>query len=128
MTNQEILEGNDLLAKFMGMTYEDSWSRLWKPNINITPPEFFNYLCEQMGDYKWYIDELKFNLDWNWIMPVVEKIEKLPEILSFDIFSCDVIVQLNSGRMLMEDCAKQPKLQAVYKACIRIIKEHNENS
>ena len=69
MTQQEILEYNKRCAEFLG----------WK----LISKEDFNKLGEasytgENKDIKWGIIEyLKFHSDWNWIMEVVEAIEKL---------------------------------------------------
>jgi hypothetical protein len=43
------MKNNKLIAEFMGMTYGDSW----------------------------YRKSMRYNVSWDWLMPVVEKIESL---------------------------------------------------
>ena len=62
MTQQEILEYNKRCAEFLG----------WKNLNDDSFPEYVNPL----GDF-YQLKELKFHSDWNWIMAVVEAIEKL---------------------------------------------------
>jgi len=54
-------EFNKLCAEFLEWDQSED-RRYWKE----TPTESSN----------WYLDELKFHSDWNWIMDVVDKIEK----------------------------------------------------
>ena len=53
-------EFNKLCAEFLGWEQGED-GRYWKE----TPTESSN----------WYVDEMYFHSDWNWIMEVVEKIE-----------------------------------------------------
>lgn len=61
-TKEEILEYNKRCAEFLG----------WKNLNDDSFPEYVNPL----GDF-YQLKELKFHSDWNWIMAVVEAIEKL---------------------------------------------------
>jgi|SRR6185312_15737930 len=59
MKENEILEGNKLIAEFMGAVFAET-------QINIPSK-----------DGQWYfIEDLKYNYSWDWLMPVVEKIKK----------------------------------------------------
>jgi len=60
MTEEEIKKGNKLIAEFMGYGFSDSYA--WPPDGGrpIDPRE------------------LDYDCDWSLLMPVVEKIEKLP--------------------------------------------------
>jgi hypothetical protein len=58
-----------MCAEFLGWDQSED-GRYWKE----TPIESSN----------WYLDEMKFHSDWNWIMDVVGAIDKL-EFFSFDI-------------------------------------------
>jgi len=62
MNEKEILEYNKRCAEFLG----------WKNLNDDSFPEYVNPL----GDF-YQLKELKFHSDWNWIMEVVEAIEKL---------------------------------------------------
>ena len=63
MSKEEILESNKLIAEFMGglfksnkFTINDGW--VWLP---------FENMCK--------ITSLRYNSSWDWLMPVIEKIE-----------------------------------------------------
>ena len=73
-TRTEIIEGNKLIAGFMGWT---------KRGCDYLYPREFYYLYQpyniyefEGGQYNYEEDEtgLKFNSSWDWLMPVVEKI------------------------------------------------------
>lgn len=65
MQEQEIIEGNKLIAEFMGGKYIQEYDE-W--NFHLTD---FGYKIGN-GEEK----ALKFNSSWDWLMPVVEKIEQ----------------------------------------------------
>lgn len=54
---------NELIAEFMGLkSFEDSrYGKLWPDPLGSTASQF----------------DLKYSTSWDWLMPVVEKIEKL---------------------------------------------------
>ncbi len=56
------IEFNILCAEFLGWEQGED-GRYWKE----TPTESSN----------WYVDEMYFHSDWNWIMEVVEKIDNI---------------------------------------------------
>ena len=64
MTKQEIENYNRLCAEFLG----------WKKHEKFNPP----YFTSENGG--WWEKELKFHSDWNWIMIVVEAIERFKKI------------------------------------------------
>lgn len=65
MEQSEIIEGNELIAEFMGGIYKSNLfpignTQIWLPFHNMTE-----------------INNLKYHNSWDWLMPVVEKIESL---------------------------------------------------
>lgn len=57
MTSEEICNGNALIAHFMGLKRGDDWQ-------------------VRNGDANWcHPVDLKYNTSWDWLMPVVEKID-----------------------------------------------------
>lgn len=64
LNNQEIIERNKLIAEFMDKRVLDKY-----PRHNAGTPE---------ADLSYYLSsKMKFHTSWDWIMPVVEKIENL---------------------------------------------------
>jgi hypothetical protein len=62
MQNQKTIEENNILiAEFMGLDWEQ-----------FLPSKTVNYLVN--GNY-YEAHELAYNLSWDWLMPVIEKIE-----------------------------------------------------
>lgn len=74
MTQQEIIKYNKRCAEFLGHTFYDkqiSFGRSENPEPTILP----NFVLINKKEYQ--LPQLQFHSDWNWIMKVVEAIEKL---------------------------------------------------
>ncbi len=80
MDEQKIIEGNILLAIFMGMV---PITTKWKHG-EWTTWVYENEMFTKDGNTfveKCYVpQELRFHADWNWLMPVVEKISKMAQV------------------------------------------------
>ena len=125
------MENNKLIAEFMGMKYSDERS--------------FND-----GEWTHSIKSLsKFETEWNWLMPVVDKIERKhkanfrTECLWNEFIECSiyqVIVSIEQGEMSKDksciyDSKKiywyigdsvKCKREATYKAVVEFIKTYND--
>lgn len=66
MAKEEIINGNKLIARFMG--WEDS------PYPNLPNKMYRDEADEQIGIH---IDHLAYHTSWDWLMPVVEKISTI---------------------------------------------------
>ncbi|NTW33877.1 MAG: hypothetical protein HGB12_14890 [Bacteroidetes bacterium] len=111
MTNQEIFEGNKLIAEFMEFPYNDSEQFIIS----------YYYLEDRPGT----IDDLEYNSSWEWLMPVVEKCEKIP------VCNKGGFAFIINGTLCAWDCytfIEKTKLEAVYKAVIAYIKWYNEKT
>ena len=122
MTTQEIIEGNKLIAKFMGLSYCTKYQyEGWYKNS-----EHNHRICD--------FDGLKFNSSWDWLMPVVNKIESLP--LINDAGLC-VLIEHSYCRIYLDNWGeyttvvekekKKDKLNAVYLSIVEFIKWYNQN-
>ena len=68
MEKEKIIQGNELIAKFMGAEKENGyWDYLLTDAPAITEGNGGAYLPR----------ELHYHHDWNWLMPVVKKINDL---------------------------------------------------
>ena len=141
MTKEEILEGNKLIAEFLGYIYvpytaghsgrPHGWVlKNYKLIDKKTPKLFLGRTAK----------DLLYHKSWDWLMPCVEKIEHLKE----DVYSLGRI-EINSHHCRISSlCKNQPyiivgcykespekvktnsKLEAVYLAVITFIKWYNE--
>ena len=104
------MEDNKLIAEFMGMKYSDERS--------------FND-----GEWTHSIKSLsKFETSWDWLMPVVEKIESLKYRVEISHNGCLIeshkdldTARINSGIGEIEPT----KLKATYKAVVGFINQNN---
>lgn len=71
MTQQEILESNKLIAEFLGSKFINDAPEDY-PNGYYYQPKGVEYDCPTGESDEWC-----FNSSWDWLMPVVEKIEKI---------------------------------------------------
>lgn len=99
MKEEEIIEGNLLVAKFM---------ELWESE------EGYLYYIYDEKSYRF--DNLKFHSDWNWLMNVIKKIS----IISNNNFDADVILRRWDKYHFL-----WVEINRVWIDCISIIKWYN---
>ncbi len=100
-------ENNKLIAEFMGS------------NLN--------------GLESWqYEEELQYHTSWDWLMPVVEKIEE-DERYNIDILQYGTIISSNTKEQgyleivnNVADMSFDRKIEHVYKAVVEFIKQYNK--
>ena len=117
------MNDNKLIADFMGVQYksdEDYIKTLEEMRLH------------NIGYEQGYMEsQLKYHESWNWLMPVVEKIEEDEEI--------DVNILLNGTRIfkwrtdtdIVNNVAKisfDKKIEHVYHAVVEFIKKYNKES
>jgi len=90
-------KNNKLIAEFMGLDTEVFNSGLLNYNHNNV----------------WYEEhELSYNVSWDWLMPVVQKIEQ----------DCEGVPQEMLNISLYSD------INEVYNAVVKFIKDYNQNN
>ena len=110
------IENNKIIAEFL--------------SVKIHPCETienFKFLpIEERGLYNGYfIDELKYHEDWNWLMEVVEKIESLGYRIEIVKHICRIYLSNKETIIISENT---PKIEAVYIACVEFIKWYNNQN
>jgi hypothetical protein len=109
MTQEEIIQGNKLIAEFMGGIKPDLFCNGVKQSENAwNHNDINNPLCGG----KYYDDSLKYHTSWNWLMPVVERCNSI--INHIEYFSRDLQRAL---------CAAD--IELVFIAVIEFIKWYN---
>jgi hypothetical protein len=155
------MENNKLIVEFMGnMTvYHISCKpndeyRLWKRGNDgklMSLDQANIYLKDVKNEYPDAVVEmdttiLKFHFSWDWLMPVIEKIESLGMVIKtlstliinnkwtkhnkYNIIIHDETVEgLTSPQVRVESdyTNNEPKLEVTYKAVVNFIKWYNEN-
>lgn len=131
MTQEEILEGNKLIAEFMELHKDEE-----SGNYLIVDEPHIRASCLMSIEY------LRYHSSWDWLMPVVEKIEHLEETETML-----GIVDINSHYCrILSLCKKQPdiiigcyetspeklkcstKIDALYQAIIKFIKWYKKQT
>jgi len=103
--NKTVTENNKLIAEFMG--YGD-----------VNTKVYFKYNCSA--------NKLMFDSSWDWLMPVIEKIEKDKATVNFltnaktKIIGCTIHVDYTSFSFKSTN-----RLEAAYEAIIKFIKWYN---
>lgn len=125
------MKDNKLIAEFMG--------------LNTSDGVYYNHIVKEIDKHNstlslkkekskselTHFALLEYHTSWNWLMPVVEKIEEDEEI--------DVNILLNGTRIfkwrtdtdIVNNVAKisfDKKIEHVYDAVVEFIKQHNKES
>jgi hypothetical protein len=113
MDIEEIQENNKLIGEFMGLIISNRENYDSQLHTNVDA-------------------DLKFHSSWDWLMPVVEKIE-LIETIDVDILQNGTrIYEWRSGGLVIADnvanISYDRKIEHTYDAVIQFIKWFNENN
>ena len=121
---ENIIENNKLIAEFMGL----------KPKMESPDVYVFNdmpYFSVRENNPEDVMNAIvkysKYDSDWNWLMPVVEKIESLGN----DILITSNYIQITydkGEKFITIELEGNIKIFAVYNACIEFIKWYNEQN
>lgn len=120
MTQEEIIEGNKLIAAFIGAKWNG---------------EYFEY---EKG-YRMRPDELCYHTSFDWLMPVVEKINNsmVGEMWFRTIIAptqCDISVYAHGGMSVpmrqprIHVGAKDKMIDAVYECVVKFIQWYNQQT
>lgn len=120
MNAKEVLEGNKLIARFMGVEQMFDYK--------VSPPE---PLPIYWIGYQIHESELDYDSDWSRLMPVVEKVETLKHTHDNGITTMfDVVINREGvcidGYSSRDFCFGNKK-ESIYRAVVDFIKWYNEN-
>ena len=102
-------ENNKIIAEFMGATLTK--------DLQIMYPVY-------EGDSS-YVKDLKYHLDWNWLMEVVEKIRSIDNKAKEDFKT--KLLHYKRNNWTIFDLSILEGKEYVYNACLEFIKWYNEN-
>ena len=105
------MKDNKLIAEFMGLP-----TQVFKSGK-------LNY---KRNDSWFEEHELSYNVSWDWLMPVVEKIES-DERYDVDILQYGTRIRENQKDIVnnIADISFDKKIEHTYDAVVKFIKEHN---
>ena len=119
MENLNVIEGNKLIAEFMGwsqqLDVEKRWYGAWFDQHKVR---------KAWSEFQGH-EPLLFNESWDWLMPVVEKIENFNDGCTLCIIE-DERCHINTQTNFEVDSVGYTKIEAVYNAIIEFIKWHNQ--
>ena len=139
-----VIQNNILIAEFMGGKPANQVKD--NPIAYIFPFEFGWQETWDEGGFQgsgasscWDIGDLQYHSSWDWLMPVIEKIEQnnfvdIPTLL-FGNYSCNIMKLDRKEFPKFEgweagdneiNTHSTSKIEAVYKAVIEFVKYHNE--
>lgn len=103
--NKMIGEGNRLIADFMNQKFPDDY----RIDSTYIDREYGNISCN-------------YHSSWNWLMPVVEKIESLGGDVVIYYRSCSIMVKEKYYNDLSQSTSDFNKIYSTYKAVVKFIK------
>lgn len=105
----DLSENNKLIADYMGLPlYKDGDGRYeW---------------VEQHVTSLWLPKDMLYSINWQWLMPVIDKIEYFGEKVIIQEYTCHI-----DSRRVDILTMGESKIEAVYEAVVKYIKEFNKN-
>lgn len=103
---------NELIAEFMGGKQEYPFSEGWIGYVDGLPKPY---------RHSFELAKAEYSTSWNWLMPVVEKIEKT---WSYEIDIYQNICEINTVDLIRNE--GETKLDATYKSVVEWIKWYNK--
>ena len=124
MKDNNVAEGNKLIAEFMGMSsYTTEYDTFYKKGQGCTPE-----------NYNYHELHLEYHTSWDWLMPVVEKIDSLGYSTTIasdmrkgitDRYCAEVIKPEKITETLLYKYHPTSKIEAVWLAIVEFIKWYN---
>ena len=131
---EEEREGNEIIAVFMGGHIEEATRGVFKHNRRHLNFPFGSY-STPIGYDVILIEDLGYHISWDWLMPVVEKIESLEFDFRISFVNAygnlnynyhSVHIETHDGNDVIFNEEKfLTKIQAVYKAVLEFIHWYN---
>ena len=113
------MKDNKLIAEFMGA--------VGTPKYNPTEWDVYITGCldvdsdDEKAQHFYTPDEMKYDTSWDWLMPVVQKIESLGYVFTIQGGKAEYGEMISETRCFIAE----DKLSSTYKAVVEFIKEHN---
>lgn len=117
----EIIDGNKLIAKFMGIMVTDF---KWKTYHTLV-------YCDENGEWDFsYLEYYNPHSDWNRLMPVIEKIEASGYIVEIWLSlgkGCKIF-KPNYEPSVSFSCESNSTIEAVWMTIVEFLEWHNKES
>lgn len=123
MEKDLIIQNNKLIAEFMGAKYrKHPMKHLGNENEYLfeQPP------CKYFSMTQFSEDRLYYHIYWDWLMPVVEKIESLGYLFFISDLKIEIANKKEYPNKSKNYFVPGTKLNAVFTACVEFIKWYNQ--
>lgn len=122
MTNEQ-KEGNKLIAEF------DGWKYVLDGNL-------FHKVINVLESQLVPLHELKYHLSWDWLMPIISKIEKMDYHVSITPYACEIYegnCNGDGGKYFksivdLDNTIDIISIDLVHRTVVEFIKWYNQNS
>lgn len=148
MTQEEIIEGNKLIAEWMGYNYYPNehiqgWAKFRGESdpvdeiANIFSKETALQYCDNDAPSHWNLPQvvdsnfilesnIKYHTSWDWLMPVVEKIATEHELVRIVFGNVKTYCKINNSHIRIINIEEKP-IEATFKAVVQFINWLNSN-
>jgi hypothetical protein len=126
MTQEQIIEGNQLIAEFMGAEYQRDWSN----GVYKTPLPNYSFAVAptKHASYNWSPEGLEYNLLWEWLMPVVEDIKDIDNQADIEMAKLLDIFKNNEENCNIFHTSIFCHLEEVWNRVVVFIQWYNKNT
>lgn len=137
MTIKEIEEGDKLITEFMGEVILAANSETIPRSSYVKEFKKFSIcsdFCDEVNKNakKKYFPihhrgEMEYHSSWDWLMPVVEKIETMNAEVTIRLDSCSIKQSFKQPKVFAISRLSESKIEARWLAIIEFIKWYNQN-
>ena len=140
MTKKEILEGSELIASFMGATFDPNW-RFLNDKKHPKQPTWIYAMDNRPTEHSsihWGVEGMEYHSRWDWLMPVVEKIRTIqlplpsmiPVGVTIDNYGCRITDGCWNGSVIVSNTTTEnPDVKELtYKTIVKFIKWYNHQN
>jgi hypothetical protein len=122
-----------MIAEFMGLKYEtrNYFGGDFKPDENGF--DTYSHNSIMTGTYyggektSMLVDKMRYHTSWNWLMPVIDKIETMGCEVVHRVGDCNIYeIDEQENYKCIIDVQGINKLESTYKAVVKFIKDYND--
>lgn len=110
--DEQVANGNYSIAKF-----DDYLNRNQNPSIEYTDDEWLLKIA----------DSMEYHSSWQWLMPVVDKIEKIGASVFIQNDACWIKPNFLKPKFTISNLSDNSKIEAVWLSVIEFINWYNEH-
>ena len=121
-TKKQIIEGNKIIAFFMGGNMDADAPEHWIENVHYLPGVRITRFHVEQGEYQ---------TSWDWLMPVIEEIEALPKkwpcLKKFEVDIKAKICTISDDDELVAQKNGNTRIEAAWLCVVEFIQWYEEN-